>query len=58
MTKTEKLIKARCLYRFSYNSKAYVIDDIFTGTQADIDALAGSIDPHPDAVAYAEGLKA
>lgn len=60
MAKTDKLIKARCLTRFSYHSKAYAVDDIFVGEQADIDRLAqdGSIDPHPDAVAYAENLKA
>ena len=60
MAKTEKLIKARCLYRFSYHSQAYSVDDIYVGVQADIDILCndGCIDPHPASVAYAESLKA
>jgi hypothetical protein len=57
--KTEALVKARCIQRFSYDGKAYSVNDIYEGSQENIATLKenGFIDPHKDAVAYAEGIK-
>jgi hypothetical protein len=57
--KKESLVKARVLMRFTYEGKAYVCDDIFTGDAAAIKLHkeSGNIDAHPDAVKYAESLK-
>jgi hypothetical protein len=52
-------VKARCIQRFSFNGESYSVNDVYTGSQEDVDNLKenGFVDAHPDAVAYAEGLK-
>jgi hypothetical protein len=57
--KAESLIKARCIQRFSYEGKAYSVNEIYTGSSENVETLKanGLVDPHKDAVAYAEGLK-
>lgn len=61
MAKTDKVetVKARCIQRFSYDGKAYSVDDIYTGSKDEVDNLKGNglVDPHKDAIAYAESLK-
>lgn len=53
-------IKARVLAAFHHEGVQHKPDAIISGTPNVIKGLAasGSVDPHPDAVEYAEGLAA
>lgn len=56
--KTAKVTKkARVLSALTLNGVAYRPDQIIEADEQTINALVGQVDPHPDAVAYIEGIK-
>lgn len=48
--------KARVLCAVTVNGVQYQPDDLIEAEAEVIAGLGGSVDPHPDAVAYCEGL--
>ncbi|SCX93961.1 hypothetical protein SAMN05216420_101392 [Nitrosospira sp. Nl5] len=59
--KSEKVAKAtkkaRVLLALSVNGVAYQPNQIIEADDDLLNALVGQVDPHPDAVAYCEGIK-
>jgi hypothetical protein len=49
--------KARVLSMLTLNGVTYQPNQLIEADEQTINALVGQVDPHPDAVAYIEGLK-
>lgn len=54
--KAEKAVKARVLSKITIDGVMYEPDRIVEVDPASLESLMGHVDPHPDAVAYAEKL--
>jgi hypothetical protein len=56
-TPQEQLLKARVLCDFQFDGVLYRHGQVMEAAAEAIAALGSQVDAHPDAVAYAEGLK-
>lgn len=55
--KAEKAVKARVLSKITVNGITYEPDQLIEVDPISLKSLVGHVDPHPDAVAYCEGIK-
>lgn len=52
----EKAVKARVLSKITVNGVTYEPNQLIEVDQITLKSLEGQVDPHPDAVAYCEGI--